>query len=104
MQNWNELVLDYQEEEKSAKAYSSNYYFPYFRKKLALINLKHKKNLLNHPKVDLNFLNDLEFENLVFARMALIKEIVNPSIEHELKEVSKTIERIIKITTPKQND
>jgi len=100
LQNWNELVSDYQEEEQTSKAYSHNYYLPYLRQNISFINYeKSDEIILKHGKIDLNFLNDLEFENLVHNRKAFFKDIMNPRGVSEFQEVSKTIDRIIELTT-----
>lgn len=99
LQNWNELVLDYQEEEVFAKNFTHTVYLPYYREKIAFINYKSSSGILNYSKVDLNFLTDLEFENLIHNRMAFIKDIINPEGVNELKEVNASIDRIIELTT-----
>ena len=102
LQNWSELVSDYQEEEQVSKAYSYNYYLPYLRLKIAFRNYATSdKIILKHPKIDLNFLNDLEFENLIHNRMIFIKDIVNPPGVSELKEVSNVIDKVIELTSSK---
>ena len=99
LQSWDELVSDYQEEEQTSKGYSHNYYLPYLRQNIAFKNYaKSGKSILKDPKIDLNFLNDLEFENLIHNRMIFIEDIINPTGINELQEVSKTIDRIIELT------
>ena len=100
LQKWNELVSDYQEEEQASKNYSHDYYLPYLRQNIAFKNYSSTDDIiLNHTKIDLNFLNDLEFENLIHNRMIFIKDIVNPSGVSELKEVSDVINKIIELTS-----
>ena len=100
LQNWNELVSDYQEEELVSIGYSHDYYLPYLRQNIAFKNFAISDEIiLKHPKIDLNFLNDLEFENLIHNRMIFIEDIVNPSGVNELKEVSEVIDKVIELTS-----
>ena len=100
LQKWNELVSDYQEEEQESKTYSHGYYLPYLRQNIAFKNYSSTDDIiLKHTKIDLNFLNDLEFENLIHNRMIFIEDIVNPSGVNELKEVSDVIDKIIELTS-----
>ncbi|MFK7748788.1 MAG: DUF6090 family protein, partial [Kordia sp.] len=79
LQNWTELVSDYQEEENTSKTFSHDYYLPYLRQNIAFKNYANTdETILKHSKIDLNFLNELEFENLIHNRMIFIEDIVNP--------------------------
>ena len=100
LESWDDLVSDYQEEELTSKRYSHDYYLPYLRQNIAFKNFaKPDKLILKDPKIDLTFLNDLEFENLIHNRMIFIEDIVNPPGINELREVSATIDRIIELTS-----
>jgi len=104
LQNWSELFLDYKEEETIARNFANNYYLPYFREKIALTNFLNKKGMLNHPKIELNFLTDLKFENLIHARMIDLTDIVNPDGANELNEVMASIDKIIELTANKNSE
>ena len=97
-------MLDYQEEEVKTATFKITSYIPYLREKLALLNYKSSKNMFNHSKVDLSFLNDLKFENLVSGVVVNSEDIVNPQTGNKLEDVKKAIDRIIELTAPIQND
>jgi hypothetical protein len=103
LQNWNDLVLDYMEDETTSKNFTLNYYYPYLREKIAFTNYKSNVGVLYHPKIDLSFLTDLKFENLIHARMDVLKDIVNPDEANELNDVSASIDKIAELTTIKEN-
>lgn len=98
LQNWDEMVNDYNEEEINSKEYSFTVYFPYLREHIAFINFGNSATILNHPKINFAFLNDLEFENIIFFRKELSKDIINRPNENELKKISQAINRIIELT------
>jgi hypothetical protein len=104
LQSWNELVLDYKEEEVKTASFKITSYIPYLREKLALLNYKSSKNMFNHSKVDLSFLNDLKFENLISGVVVNSEDIVNPQTGNELEDVKNAIYKIIELTSSKQND
>lgn len=99
LQNWDELVKDYREEEIISREYSFDNYFPYFRKHISFMNYANNNNIFNNQKIDYTFLNDLEFENAIAFKRELIRDIIDPSQKNELKIVSQTINRIIELTT-----
>ncbi len=103
LQNWDELVKDYNEEEIISKAYSFNDYFPYLRKHISFKNVVNSDNIFYNPNIDVAFLNDLEFENAIAFRRELIKDIIDPAHENELKLVRQSIHRIIELTTTEKN-
>lgn len=101
LQNWDELVKDYTEEEQISKLFSFENYFPFFRKHISFIAYADGTNIFDDTKTDFTFLNGLEFENAIAFRRELVKDII---FDSELKEVNQTINRIIELTTSEKNN
>jgi Family of unknown function (DUF6090) len=97
---WGDVVADYQEEEINA---NNNYinHLKYFEKKHFYWD--DSKKWLTEPRVDLTILKSLEFDNYVLDRYYDLKNIFENS-SGELERVTKTIDRIIALSTPKSND
>jgi len=98
LQRWSELVIDYQEDELAYIRNLENTYIPYMLKKRAF-----GKDGLKNPKVDLQFLTDLEFENIIKLRYFTVRNVVG--FEDEVSEIDlvyNSINRIIELT--KTND
>ena len=96
---WKDLLLDYQEEEIKAL---NNYH-----ERLKSYEKKHllwtDKGMLIDSRVDLSFLTSLEFDNYVLDRQNdLIQILENNS--GELEAIIIAIDRIIKLSEPKNND
>lgn len=96
LQNWDELVNDYAEEEQLSKSYSFDDYFPFFTKHISFIAYANGNNIFDDSNTDYTFLTGLEFENAIAFRRELIKDII---LDSEWKEVNQTINRILELTT-----
>jgi hypothetical protein len=99
---WNDILKDYQEEEILAVSNYKNHLKPYEKKHMAF-GWNNYNNSFNDPRIDLSFLETLEFENYVRDRHFDLKEILgSESGEGDL--VLKTINQIIELSEPKTND
>lgn len=98
LQNWDEMVKDYGEEEMTSRTYSFDFYFPYLREHISFRNVSAGENIFFNPEIDLGFLNELTFENIIAFRIELIKDIINPVGDDELENVREAIDRIIELT------
>ncbi|MBC2838150.1 hypothetical protein [Robiginitalea sp. SC105] len=96
LQNWDELVKDYKEEEMISRDYSFDEYFPYFGKHISYLSFSNNTNIFN-SKTDDAFLSSLEFQNAIAFKREVVKDIIFKS---ELKVVSETIDRILELTQP----
>ena len=94
LQNWNDLYLDYTEEEMDARNYVRNFYAHYMSKYYEIKYVKTKR-----PFKDLNwdFLQSIEFHNKVAIRHNNLKNILE-SPNQELEILSGTIDKIIELT------
>ena len=99
--SWNDIVLDYQEEESRAYTNYTNHLKPY-EKKHIYFSSNYKKWLKN-KKVDLQFLETLEFDNYVLDRYNDLNEILNNQ-ENELLKISTAIDQIIAFSKPVNYD
>jgi hypothetical protein len=94
---WNDVLLDYQEEELIAQ---KNYLT-----RLSVFEQKHfnyhinYKYWLNDSRIDLSILESLEFDNYVQSRQSNIEGILNNSYG-ELETVIHTIDKIIELSEP----
>ena len=95
LQRWDELVIDYQEEELLYKEYSFDNYIPLLSKHISFIGFNNNANIFDDDN-KMTFLNSLEFKNAIAIRQALISDVL---LKDELKEIKKTIDRIIELTT-----
>ena len=92
---WNDLLLDYQEEELWAQ---NNYYTnlkPYEKKYFLFSD----NEMLTDSRIDLSFLKRIEFDNYVLDRKNDLDNILKNSIELEV--IIKAIDRIIELSEPK---
>ena len=96
---WKDLLLDYQEEEIKAL---NNYH-----ERLKSYEKKHllwtDKGMLIDSRVDLSFLTSLEFDNYVLDRQNDLIQILE-NYSGELEAIIIAIDRIIKLSEPKNND
>ena len=95
LQRWEEIVNDYQEEELLFREYSFDNYVPLMSKHISFIAWNNNDNIFDYDDIEITFLNNLEFKNAVAIRQALIIDVLGD----ELKEINKTIDRIIELTT-----
>lgn len=98
LQKWDEFVSDYQEEELLFKEYSFDNYVPYMTKYFSVAALMKDENVLNLPNAKYIPLNSLEFENAIALRINLLRDVIFGS---ELKEINRTMNRIIELTASK---
>ena len=96
---WNDLLLDYQEEEIHA---SNNYHTllkPYEKKHFLWTD----KGMLADSRIDLSFLTRIEFDNYVLDRENDLFGILNNNAG-ELEAIIIAIDKIIELSEPKNND
>jgi Family of unknown function (DUF6090) len=96
---WNDLLLDYQEEEILARENYHNLLKPYEKKHFLFTD----KDMLKDSRVDLSFLTSLEFDNYVLDRKNDIDQILENSAR-ELEAIIISIDKIIELSEPKNND
>lgn len=95
--SWNDLVKDYQEEEKFAKDFAVNHYEVFYSKHFTW-NLNFNKDSRN----DLNALLTSEFEYLTQNNYDLLDQILKTSGELEL--LIEKLDKIIELSDPNNND
>ncbi|WP_350293375.1 DUF6090 family protein [uncultured Croceitalea sp.] len=100
--SWSDVLKDYQEEEILAVSNYKNHLKPYEKKHMAF-GWNNYKNSFNDPRIDLSFLETLEFENYVRDRHFDLKEILG-SETGELDLVLETINQIIELTETEIDD
>ena len=88
---WNDLVKDYQEEEIIATEFLNDQYVPYLIKNGSLQGF-------NNPKVKLNYIESVEFENMILYRRNSIATILKGSKDDEILNA---IDKIIELTKEK---
>ena len=94
--SWSDLVEDYQEEEQHNKDYIINHYEVYISKHFGWeFNFKDERN-------DFKALQSLEFEYLVHNKSSLMKWILEGS--GELQLLQETLDKILELSDPKNND
>ena len=90
--SWNDLVIDYQEEEVDARTYVRTQYDPYFSKHFSWkFDFKDQRN-------DFSALQSLQFEYMVKNNRELLNQILYEN--GELQKLSKTIDIIIELSNP----
>jgi hypothetical protein len=94
--SWNDLIKDYQEEERYHKDFTANLYEVYMSKHFDWnLNFKDERN-------DFKALQSLEFEYLMQNKYDLLNQILYSS--GELKILRETLDKIINLSDPKSND
>jgi hypothetical protein len=94
---WNDVLLDYQEEEELARDNYHNQLKPFEKKHF---NYSVNKNdMLKDPRVDLSILKSLEFDNYVQERYYNLDNILGNTYG-ELDNVINTIDKIIELSDP----
>jgi hypothetical protein len=96
---WNDLLLDYQEEEINARDNYHNILKPYEKKYFLWTG----KDMLKDSRVDLSFLTSLEFDNYVLDRENDLNQILNNNAG-ELEAIIIAIDIIIELSEPKNYD
>ena len=93
--SWNDVLADYQEEEKIASQVLIGTITPYLIKHFAFFDG------LQDPRIDLSFLESTEYENLVILRHMNLKDILGTNgVNGELGVIQETIDRIIALSAP----
>ena len=93
--SWNDVLEDYQDEEINAHLNYVNHLKPYEKKHF--IYEDDYKKMLSDPRIDLSFLETLEFDNYVLDRYNDLMEIVNNE-DGELNVIINTINRVIELS------
>ena len=96
---WNDLLLDYQEEEKWAQ---KNYYTnlkPYEKQYFLFSD----NDMLTDPRIELSFLTHIEFDNYILDRKNDLDNILK-NTSKELDVIIVAINRIIELSEPKKYD
>lgn len=94
LQNWTDMFLDYTEEEIKASDHVNNFYKHYMAKHY---ETKYVKNKRPFKDVNWDFLQSVEFNNVIGIRNNNLKNILE-SHPNELNALSETIDRIIELT------
>ncbi|WP_228853520.1 DUF6090 family protein [Aegicerativicinus sediminis] len=87
---WDDLISDYFEREEQTINYTRHTIIPYLAKRIPQPYIKG----LDDDRVDLSFLNSIEFENLINDRHRDVNTLLNV-VENEDDEIRKAINRII---------
>lgn len=96
--SWNDVLLDYQEEEQLARE-NYNFHLKPFEKKHFNLNVYDYTKILSDSRVDLGILQNLEFDNYVQDRYNDLNNIVNNE-QDEIGLIIKIINRIIELSEP----
>ena len=94
--SWNDLIIDYQEEELRSRNYAINQYDAFMSKHFDWnYNFRDERN-------NFNALQTLEFEYIVKMNWDLVDQILTTS--GELQKVQETLDKIIELSSPKTSD
>ncbi|PTL99430.1 MAG: hypothetical protein DA407_16790 [Bacteroidetes bacterium] len=99
---WSDVLENYQEEEIIALNNFMNHLKPYI-KKHTVYGWENYRDWFKDPRIDLTFLETLEYENFVRDRHSDISEIVSTH-SGELELITKTIDQIIVLSETDVND
>jgi len=94
---WNDVLIDYQEEEELAKDNYHDQLKPFEKKYFNYST--NKKDWLKDSRVDLNILKSLEFDNYVQDRYFNLDNILSNTYG-ELENMINTIDKIIELSDP----
>ena len=95
--SWNDVLVDYQEEELRAATVLIDQIRPFMIKHFSF------HGGFEDPRVDLSVLESLEFENWTIVRSGSLKDILgNGTDDRELYMIQRTIDRIIELSAPKE--
>jgi len=98
---WNDVLLDYQEEEELARDNYHNHLKPFEKRHFNYT--ANKKDWLKDSRVDLSILKSLEFDNYVQDRYYNLDQILGNTYG-ELDNVINTIDKIIELSDPLNYD
>ena len=94
--SWNDVIIDYQEDELHSQKFVINYLNPFLNK-----YFKYPANF-EDSRVDLTMLTSLEFENLIRQRKEHLLDILGRDLDLELSKLQITIDRIIDLSDTKK--
>ena len=97
---WKDLVEDYLEDERIADYHLVNQWDPYMNKRL-IERYNHNPQIedIYDERVDLSFLESIEFQNLITRRMLNLQRSFNPREEiTEYERMINSIDQIIELT------
>ena len=94
LQNWTDLYLDYTEDELDGRYQVINFHRPYMIKHY---ETRYVKNRRPFEEVNWDFLQSIEFKNLVGIRNRNLNQILYGDL-NQLKILSETIDTIIELT------
>jgi len=87
---WEDLISDYFERESQAINYARQTIIPYLGERIP----QPYRTGLEDKRVDLSFLNTIDFENLIYDRLKDINVLLN-IVEQEEDDIRKSLDRII---------
>lgn len=90
---WDDLISDYFEREGQAINYTRQTIIPYLAKRIPRPYIEG----INDDRVDLSFMNSIEFENLIIDRRGDASTLLNV-VEDEEDKIRKALDRIIFLT------
>jgi len=90
LQNWTDIYLDYSEEEIISRNQVNNFYRPFMSKYYETYLIKNRRPF---NEINWDFLQNIEFKNLVGGRHSDLEDILN-----ELEDLNKVIDKIIELT------
>jgi len=90
LQNWTDIYLDYSEEEIISRNQVSNFYRPFLTKHYETNQVKQRRPF---DELNWDFLQSIEFKNLVGGRNSDLADILN-----EFESLNKVIDKIIVLT------
>ncbi len=99
--SWDDVLTDYQEEEIWAR-FNYNNHLKQFEQKHFYWTYDYS-DWLNDPRLDLTILQSLEFDNYIYDRHNDLTNIVH-NTEGELELIRKSINRIIELSEPNEDD
>jgi len=90
LQNWTDIYLDYSEEEIISRNQVNNFYRPFMSKHYETNLVKNRRPF---DEMNWDFLQNIEFKNLVGGRHSDLEDILK-----ELEDLNKVIDKIIELT------
>jgi len=90
LQNWTDIYLDYSEEEIISRNQVNNFYRPFMSKHYETNLVKNRRPF---DEMNWDFLQNIEFNNLVGGRHSDLEDILK-----ELEDLNKVIDKIIELT------
>ena len=88
--SWNDVIIDYQEDELNSKKFVVDYLNPFLNKYFKY------PAFYNDPRVDITMLSSLQFENMIKQRKEHLLDILGVDLEFSKLQI--TINRIIELS------